>query len=130
MAGITPAIRVRDMGAALRFYVDQLGFTSVRPPNGEHNSLERGDARLMLETLQGFYSPEYNDAIAGRLADRSAQALYIEAPDLDDLYAKVEAAGLVVIDPLTAREWGQTEFTVEDPDGTWLTFYRIGEAPA
>ncbi|MFN0095337.1 MAG: VOC family protein [Dehalococcoidia bacterium] len=128
MAGITTAIRVQDMDAALHVYIDVLGFRPVRPVDSAHNSLERGDARLMLEALQGFYSPAYNAEIAERLGSRSAQALYIEAPDLDALYAAAQKAGLRIVDPLATRDWGQTEFTVEDPDGTWLTFYRIGPA--
>jgi uncharacterized glyoxalase superfamily protein PhnB len=34
-------------------------------------------------------------------------------------------AGATIIDPLADREWGQTEFTVEDPEGNWLTFWRV-----
>ena len=33
-----------------------------------------------------------------------------------------------VVDPLADRPWGQAEFTVADPDGHWLTFWRTSEA--
>jgi catechol 2,3-dioxygenase-like lactoylglutathione lyase family enzyme len=124
MAGITPGIRVKDMKRSLAFYQDLLGFRNVREETPEHNSLERGDARLMLEALAGFYAPGYNESITLRINGRSAIALYIEAPDLDELHDRLVARGVEIIDPIADRPWGQREFTVEDPDGTWLAFYR------
>ena len=29
-----------------------------------------------------------------------------------------------IVDPLADRPWGQAEFTVEDPTGNWLTFWK------
>lgn len=42
----------------------------------------------------------------------------------DELYARIEAAGGRIVDPLAPRPWGQRELTVEDGEGTWLTFWR------
>lgn len=78
----------------------------------------------MIEAAGTFYSDAYNAAIRERLGTPSASALYIEAPDLDALYARVQAAGVKVVDPVAARDWGQREFTIEDPEGTWLTFWQ------
>ena len=123
--GVTPAIRVRDMAAALAFYVDRLGFTLDRGgPTDDNCAIERGDARLMLEVAGDLYSEGYNEAIRQRLGTPSAIALYMEAPDLEDLYARVAASGVEIVDPLADRPWGQSEFTVADLDGTWLTFWR------
>jgi uncharacterized glyoxalase superfamily protein PhnB len=38
-------------------------------------------------------------------------------------YEKLRAAGVQVVDPLSPRPWGQSEFTVADGDGNWLTFW-------
>ncbi len=123
--GVIPSIRVRDMAAALDCYQRALGFTMTRGGPDEVNcSLERGDAHLMLERPTDFYSAGYNEAIRQRLGAPSATALYIEAADLDALYAQVQGAGLTVIDSLADRPWGQTEFTVEDVEGNWLTFWK------
>ena len=49
----------------------------------------------------------------------------MEASDLATFYARLEAAGGTrIIDPLATRPWGQDEFTVEDLDGNWLTFWK------
>ena len=68
------------------------------------------------------------------MGQRSPVAYYMEAPDLHELHETAKAAGANVIDPLADRAWGQAEFTVEDPYGNWLTFWRalppVTEAPA
>jgi uncharacterized glyoxalase superfamily protein PhnB len=110
--GVIPTIRVEDMADALAFYLGPLEFTLERGGEGEGNSaLVRGDARLMLETPSDFY------------------ALYLEEPDLNAFYERIQAAGVRVVDPLAERPWGQSEFTVEDPAGNWLTFWAA-TAPA
>ncbi len=129
--GVLPSIRVRDMGAALECYQHAFGFTVIRGDAEEVNcSLSRGDARVMLEVPTTFYSAGYNEAIRRRLGAPSATALYIEAADLDALYAQVQASGLTVVDPIADRPWGQAEFTVEDLEGNWLTFWKSPETSA
>lgn len=123
--GVIPSVRVADLSAALAFYRDTLGFDVDRGDETDANvSLQRGDARLMLETAADHYGDAYNAEIRGRLGVKSPHALYIEADDLDELYAHVQTNGGRVVDPLGERAWGQSEFTVEDGEGTWLTFWR------
>ncbi len=123
--GVTPTIRVRDMAAALKFYLGPLEFTLERGGADEGNSsVSRGDARLMLETGGAFYGDDYNAAIQERLGTPSSISLYIEASDLADFQSRLEAAGARIIDPLADRSWGQSEFTVEDHEGNWLSFWN------
>jgi uncharacterized glyoxalase superfamily protein PhnB len=123
--GVIPALRVRNMKEALGFYQDKLGFDLTRGgPGEEHCSVTRGDARLMLEVTADSYSPAYNAAIRQRLGTPSSMALYIEAEDVDALFERASGGGVAIVDPLADRPWGQSEFTVEDPDGHWLTFWR------
>jgi uncharacterized glyoxalase superfamily protein PhnB len=124
--GVIPAIRVTDIAATLSFYVDRLGFTLERGGSTADNSVvTRGDARLMVEVAADLYGPVYNEAIRRRLGSTSATALNIEAPDLEALYARLEETGVEIVDPLADRPWGQSEFTIADPDGNWLTFWRV-----
>jgi catechol 2,3-dioxygenase-like lactoylglutathione lyase family enzyme len=113
----------------LRFYTEVLGFELVRGGADELNSsLRRGEANIMIEGAGAFYSEEYNRAIEQRIGASSPNALYIEAPDLEELHSHVAGSAALVIDPLKARDWGQSEFTVEDPDGNWLTFWKASSA--
>ena len=125
---VIPTIRVRDMGKALDFCQNQLGFELTRGGPGEENSsLSRGDARIMIEIPTNFYSPGYNAAILGRLDSPSSIALYIEALDLEEFYSRLGDAGVKIVDPLADRPWGQAEFTIEDLQGNWLTFWKATE---
>ncbi|WP_322796955.1 VOC family protein [Tepidiforma sp.] len=123
--GAIPALRVVDLAASLGFYRDVLGFT-VRQGSADdgHVSLTFGDGHLMLERPAPFYSPAYNAAIQRRMGQAGPTAVYFEADDLGALWRRVCEHGAPVIDELAARPWGQTEFTVEDPDGNWLTFWQ------
>ncbi len=122
---VIPSLRFKDLPAAIRFYRDTLGFTLDRGDETEPNvAVTLGDARLMLESAAAFYSPGYNEAINQRLGKQSPNSLYIEAEDLDALHAKVTAANAPIVDPLAEREWGQREFTIADPEGNWLTFWK------
>jgi len=124
---VTPTIRVRDMAEGLAFYSGPLEFTVEREHDG-NSSLKRGDARVMLETDQEFYGEEYNAAIKERLGSPSSISLYIEASDLPGFQARLQAAGVRIIDPLADRPWGQAEFTVEDHEGNWLSFWAAIDA--
>ena len=48
----------------------------------------------------------------------------MEASDLTAYYSRLEAAGARIVDPLATRPWGQEQFTVEDHEGNWLTFWQ------
>jgi len=125
---VIPSIRVRDVPGALRFYTEVLGFELVRGGPGElNNSLKLGDANIMIEGVGGFYSEEYNRAIERRMGGLSPNALYIEGADLEGLAARAVSAGAKVVDPLQPREWGQSELTIEDPEGNWLTFWQASQ---
>ena len=127
--GVIPSIRIADMDAGLRFYRDHLGFTVVRAEPGQSNcSLGFGDARIMLEVATDFYSEKYNAAIRQRIGNASPHALYIEAPDIDSLYSRIQDHKVRIVDPLADRPWGQREFTIEDHEGNWLTFWQVRDA--
>ena len=121
---VIPSIRVSDLDAALDFYVGRLGFSAEGDATHGNVSVVRGDARLMLEAAADFYSDSYNAAIHGRLGSTSPNAMYMEAEDLDELYRSLGEHEVTIVDPLADRPWGQAEFTLEDPAGNWLTFWK------
>jgi uncharacterized glyoxalase superfamily protein PhnB len=113
------------MAEALAFYRGPLEFTlDGGGDSATNSSLTRGDARVMIETAADHFGDEYNAAIKERLGSPSSIALYIEASDLAAFHSRLEAAGAKIVDPLAERQWGQEEFTVEDHEGNWLTFWK------
>lgn len=128
MSGVVPSIRVRNMAEALAFYLGPLEFTLERGGEREANSAVcRGDARLMLETPGDHYGDEYNAAIRDRMGSPSPSSLYIEASDLAGFQGRLQAARVRIVDPLAKRPWGQVEFTVEDHEGNWLSFWSASD---
>lgn len=115
------------MAAAIEFYRDRLGFTVERGgPEDGNVALSFGDARIMLDSVPTeYYSASYNEAIANRMGASAPTALYIESPDLDAHYERLEMGGIGFVDPIADRPWGQREFTVADPYGNWLSFWRV-----
>jgi uncharacterized glyoxalase superfamily protein PhnB len=123
--GVIPSIRVRDMTEALAFYRGTLEFTlDSGGDDATNSSLTRGDAHVMIETAADHFGEAYNAAIRERLGTPSGIALYMETSELAAFYSRLEAAGARIVDPLAPRPWGQEEFTVEDHEGNWLTFWK------
>jgi uncharacterized glyoxalase superfamily protein PhnB len=117
-----PTIRCRQIGPALAFYTELLGFTrlgSVAPPTDPAREvLERDGDRLFLSSHSG-------DGAFG-------QALVIACDDADAAWAALRARGYtppahraaespVHAGPLD-QTWGTREFYVDDPDGNTLRF--------
>ena len=94
-SSLVPAIRVSDMTAAIEFYRDRLGFTVERGgPEDGNVALSFGDARLMLDSVPtDYYSASYNKAIAKRMGTVAPTAIYIESPDLDLHYERLQKGG-------------------------------------
>jgi uncharacterized glyoxalase superfamily protein PhnB len=129
-SSLVPAIRVPNMAAAIEFYRDRLGFTVERgSPEDGNVALSFGDARIMLDSVPtDYYSASYNEAIAKRIGDAAPTAIYIESPELNAHYERLEKGGIEIVDPIADRPWGQREFTVADPLGNWLSFWRALDA--
>jgi uncharacterized glyoxalase superfamily protein PhnB len=116
---VIPILDVRDFDAALRFYVEGLGFKVefryAEDPNN-YAGVCRDDVSLHL---QWQHDDEFQRGTAGRLRVR------IAVDDPDALFEEFRAAG-VVPEGTQVREtaWGTREFGFRDPDGNGLTFYR------
>lgn len=122
--GVIPSIRVRNMAEALAFYRGTLEFTLDSGGDDASNSaLTRGNAHVMIETAADHYSDEYNAAIRERLGTPSCIDLYMEASDVAEFHSRLGAVGARIVDPLATRPWRQEQFTVEDHEGNWLTFW-------
>ncbi len=124
MPNLTPHLFVEDLQRSIAFYRDVMRFEVTRAEpadNPTFASLKRGESTLMLspfgESFEGWKMAEEADKRRGAGGPVS---FYIEAVEpLADEYARAQAAGAAIVDPLSARPWGQTEFTMSDPDGFW-----------
>jgi catechol 2,3-dioxygenase-like lactoylglutathione lyase family enzyme len=122
-----PSVSVRyivdDVDAAIRFYVDRLGFDEVMHPAPTFAMLARGDLRLVL------CKPGGGPGGGGAMADGSVPTpggwnrFAIEVDDVDALFADLTAAGVyarsAVIDGVGGRQ-----VIVDDPSGNPVELFQ------
>jgi uncharacterized glyoxalase superfamily protein PhnB len=115
-----PILDVHDVGNALTYYVDQLGFQVdfryEKDPNG-YAGVKRDDVRLHMH----WQSPEHFES-----GTAGGHRFRIPVDNPDALFAEYRARG-VLADGVSVHEteWGTREFGFEDPDGNGLVFFRI-----
>jgi catechol 2,3-dioxygenase-like lactoylglutathione lyase family enzyme len=119
LKGVIPILDVRDVEAALRFYVERLGFqVDFRYEEDPNNcaGVSRGDVYLHM---QWQHEGHFRDGTAGRLRVR------IVVDDPDALFEEYRAKG-VLGETTRVRDtaWGTREFGFRDPGGNGLTFCR------
>jgi uncharacterized glyoxalase superfamily protein PhnB len=129
-----PVLHVKDVETSLRFYVDQLGFTSPwRYDEGGKvfvAQVERQGCALILSQQwpekigKGLIFISLNvESLSDEAKTREAAAL---TAALDALRAELEAKGV----PVKDGSWGYRLLVVDDPDGNQLFFnYPAETAP-
>ena len=109
---ITPILRVNNLAASLRFYVDVLGFKVNW--GGEHEStfasVSRDGRSIMLAQGEQGHPGTW---------------LWIGVEDIEPLFADLIAKGVKIVEKPTNYPWAY-EMKIEDPDGHVL---RLGSEP-
>jgi predicted enzyme related to lactoylglutathione lyase len=101
-----PILRVEDMKASLRFYVDQLGFKNAAWGDDNFTSVNRDSAGIYLcRGAQG----------------RGGAWVWIGVEDAGKLHDELKERGVSIRMPPENYPWA-FEFHVEDPDGNVLRF--------
>jgi len=118
---IMATLRYRDAPAAMDWLCQVFGFerhAMYANPDGTiaHAELTLGNGMIMLgsckddEYGRGFKPP----LELGGIETRSA---YIVVPNADEVYARAQAAGGIVVRPIADMPYGSREFTVKDQEG-------------
>jgi predicted enzyme related to lactoylglutathione lyase len=101
-----PILRVEDMQASLRFYVDLLGFQNVSWGTDDFTSVNRDRAGIYL-------------CRGGQGAGRAW--IWIGVEDAAKLHEEYKARGVTIRQPPTNYPWA-LEMHVQDPDGNVIRF--------
>jgi len=104
--GAQAILRVENMPAALRFYVDVLGFRNVSWGTDEFTGISRDRANIFL--CQGGQG-------------RGGAWIWIGVEDVEKLHEECKARGVTIRMPPTNYPWA-LEMHVEDPDGNVIRF--------
>ena len=116
---VNPILGTRDVGRAVAFYVDRLGFRlkfRAGAPPAEYVGLLRDGVELHMQ----FQYPHEMGTLRLRIHVDDPDALYAEYRDKEVFYSRTE---------LRDTPWGTREFGLYDPDRNALTFYAHLKKP-
>ena len=110
-----------DLDATVGFYVDVLAFRIVRDERAADHpyvALERGDVKLGAATRIEVPNRDQRRPPTG-------VELVLEVDDLEADRKRVAQTGWPVVEDVTHRPWGLSDFRLLDPSGY---YWRITEA--
>lgn len=115
---LRPMLACTDLPAAVRFYVENLGFNC----NAMHGDppvwaeVERDGTAIMLN------APPADDVRRDvPRSSRDYQIYYVDVENITALHSELKARGVKVSD-LRVAFYQMKEFEVRDPDGHWIWF--------
>lgn len=119
------ALKVRDLGAMKRFYVDLLGFTVDWEPDADNVYLTSGTDNLALHRVHPAPARTPGDESASSLDHLGL--LVAAAADVDRWAAFLEDRGVTLdAKPRTHRD-GARSCYFSDPDGNRIQIIHLGQ---
>jgi len=121
LRGFAPGLTVEDLDLSIGFYTDALGFLI-----SERWEKEGRLVGVMLKAGICELGIGQDDWAKGRDRKKGEGVrLWCETnQDVDDLAARARAWGAQLTEEPDNRPWGVRAFSLDDPDGYHLTFYR------
>ena len=118
LTGISPVLLVSDLGRAVAYYRDRLGFqcdTFGDPPN--FATAERDEATILLALANepDRLVPHW------KIVDKMWN-VYIRVEDVDLIYAELKGRSTGIDYTIYDTPYGFREFGVQDPDGHDIAF--------
>ena len=111
-----PQFLVSNLGDAIAFYEERLGFTTDFIYGDSYASVSRDGAPIHLKC-----APKLE---AERVHRRSGEHLdaFVDVSEVRALHDELVRRGAPITKHLAKRPWGTLDFYVEDPDGYILCF--------
>ena len=114
---VAPEFFVRDVAAAVQFYVDKLGFVVLRQ-EPDFAVVALGDAHVLL--AHESIAPDRAE-LAGTTRGAGLN-VRIMVDDVDEIYERAKANGVRIVHDIRDRPYGLRDFIFADPDGFMLRF--------
>ena len=113
---LVPQLRTTDLERAIHFYTKKLGFALSFRYQDFYAGVSCGDRMIHLKLV--------DDPDPGIDFVRGGQHLHIHfsVRDIRAAFRQVQEAGVKIVEGISDRPWGMTEFVIEDPDGHTLYF--------
>lgn len=125
LTGLRPMLAVVDLPAAVRFYVEKLGFNC---------SSMFGNPPVWAEVVRNGTAVMLNAPPAEHVrrdvprSSRDYQVYYINVDGIEKLHAEFRSRGVSVTDMRVAI-YGMKEFELRDPEGHWFWFGEPTDQP-
>jgi uncharacterized glyoxalase superfamily protein PhnB len=118
---IMPALRYKDAPAAIDWLCQVFGFERhavYANPDGSigHAELKLGGGMIMLGSAKDDEHAK-NYASPAECGGRETRSAYIVVANADEVFAKAQTVGAVIVRPLQDTPYGSREFSVRDPEG-------------
>jgi uncharacterized glyoxalase superfamily protein PhnB len=129
-SALIPSVRYRDAHAAIAWLESALGFIRHAVYDGPDGTVAHaqltfgGTGMIMLGSASNPNpNPELN-ATPSEISGRVTSPMYLVVPDCAPVYARAQAAGAEIVQPLKTMDYGGSAFTVRDPEGY---LWSVGE---
>lgn len=119
ISSINPCFAVADVGATIRWYETELGFTGDPFPGTEpyvFGILRRDAIEIFLMRIEDYIKPDLYEKRLGGVWDA-----YLRVSGLENFYQSVKDR-VDIKQPLHRQPYGVSEFEVRDPNGYILVF--------
>ena len=119
-----PTFPVADVGATIRWYETNLGFTSYPFPENPpyvFASVSRDQVEIMFQRIDGYQKTDLYHLRSGGVWDA-----YIRMEGVREFYETVKDQVEIRM-PLRQQAYGDWEFEVKDPNGYILVFSELIE---
>jgi len=111
-------VYVRQLGPALAFYSDHLGFKVIEV---------FGEAYARLRSPKGGMTIALHVAEPAQAVSSEGVRLYLEVKELDKFCAKLQSDGVQIAEPPKMMPWGWRHAYLNDPDGHEVSLYWAGK---
>jgi len=119
ISSINPCFAVGDVGATIRWYETELGFSGDPFPSSEpfvFGILRRDGVEIFLQRIDGYVKPDLYQKRPGGVWDA-----YLRVEGLEHFYQSIKDR-VDIKQPLHRQPYGLSEFEVRDPNGYILVF--------
>ncbi|MCP5075604.1 MAG: hypothetical protein GY947_20230 [Rhodobacteraceae bacterium] len=119
MHGIThcfPEVGIGDLGKALDYYTEVMGFELSWRAGDEIAVIRDGSVSMFLRSRK-----------SGGLGPSRT---ILNVNNADRVFTTWQAVGVAIIEPIATRPWGMREFVAADPDGNEFRVGHVDESEA
>jgi predicted enzyme related to lactoylglutathione lyase len=110
-------ISTNKMQQSKDFYMKYLGFELVFESDWYIELLAEGSDNMGVS----FVMPEQE---AGEKFTGKGMILSFEVEDVDAEYEKMKIAGLMILERIKDKPWGERSFVINDPNGVHIYIYK------